>query len=148
HPRVVGTRVVHEVAAVVVPGPGCRIEVLPGRAHGAHPIDAKDALTPGPMAPRGDVPGAEGVEDPPRVDDPGRHLVSSERVVVELHLLVVRGGDLETREMVSGADVDGEAPRRPQRLVELRQRGRERSVAVGSGYREERPSGREQGETF
>ena len=63
------------------------------------------------VAPRGDVPGAERVEHPPRVDDAGGHLVACERVVVDLDALVVGFRVLQSLQLVAGADVDREAAR-------------------------------------
>ena len=87
------------------------VEVLAGRAHRAHAVDAEEALALGAVAPPGDVPGAERVEHAPRIDDARRHLVARERVVVDLDPLVVRGRVLQSFELVARADVDREAAR-------------------------------------
>ncbi len=122
--------------------------MLAGRAHRPDAVDAEEPLGLGAVAPRGDVPGAERVEHPPRVDDARRHLVAGERVVVDLDALVVGRGVLQSFELVAGADVDREAAGRAERVVELGERGRERTVGVGAGHREQRASGGEQRETF
>ena len=89
------------------------------------------------------------MEDPPRVDDACRHLVAREREVVDLDALVVgRPRSASRSRCVAGADVDRERTRRAERVVELRQRGRERAVGVGAGHREQRAAGGEERDAF
>ena len=139
-----------EIARVVddVGAPVRGVEVRASGADRSYTVDAEQPLTGRAVAPSGDVPRAERVEDPPGIDHPGRHLVAGERVVVDLELLERGDRALQAVDVVERPDVDREPPLRPQRVLELVERGRQRPRAVGAGNRQERSAGGEQREAL
>ena len=70
------------------PRPAAGGEGLSRRPHRLDPVDPEQPVGPGPVAVGVEVPGAERVEHPGRVDPAGRHLVAGVGVVVDLDALV------------------------------------------------------------
>ena len=105
----------------------------------------RNIRSPCAVAPRREVPRAEGVEHPPRVDDPGRHLVAGEGVVVDLDPLVARPRPPQRVERGRPRPRPPRAPSgRAERGLELAERGGQRTVGVGARDREQRTPGGEQ----
>ena len=132
-----------------------RRRVTPGRsarpsARTARTRSTRNSRSPSrAVAPRGDVPGAERVEHPPRVDDAGGHLVACEGVVVDLDALVVGCPRPAVAASWSLAPTStARLPGAPSASSSFAERGGQRTVVVGTGHREQRTSRGEQREAL
>ena len=83
-----------------------------------------------------------------RVDPARRHLVAGVGVVVDLHFLTVAGRVAQLVEVRGTADVDDETARCAERVGQLVEGARQRSVGVGSANREHALTGSQQSEAF
>ena len=138
-PGVVGARAEHLGDLVVA---GRRLEVLAGRAQRADAVDAEHALVvrPGgstrstyhsPIAKNATV----------GIDAARRQLVAAGRPVVDLDALAARRGVADGVEVRRLPDLDREL-REVERVLELRERGRERAVGIAARHGEQRAARR------
>src|SRR5207248_10940202 len=88
------------------PAAGGGVEVLAGRPDTPDPVDPEEPVVAGPVAVGVDVPLPGGGEDRPRIDLAGRHLVTAERVVVDLDPFGGGGRGPERLEVAGRAELD------------------------------------------